>query len=92
MPCIYLFKIKKHHIFLRNVGPSILQKKLHFFAIFLQVFVCAKKLANYFSNFCPTIISENSMILFNFKLIYAWHFYGTRDVKNWPSILPAFFC
>ena len=56
-----------------------------FFAILLQFVVstdeCAKILQNFFAKclqFGLATISEKNIMHFNFKAIYAWHFYGTR--------------
>ena len=68
------------------VGSRNCKKNLQiFFAMFLQFVVstdeCAKilqKIVAKFLQFELTTISEKNIMHFNFKAIYAWHFYGTR--------------
>ena len=86
MPCIYPFEIKNPHILLRNDGPSKFEiANCNFFAHWVLYWarvakILQKKIRNIFAilQYWRTIISEKNMILFNFKRIYAWHFYGTR--------------
>ena len=54
-------------------------------AIFLQsVLISEKKMhckiIAKFLQYGRTIILEKIILLFNFKGIYAWHFYGTRGI------------
>ena len=81
MPPIYPFEIKKHHIFLRNLVRSKLQKFQKNCNVFCTLITNCKNIAKNnakFLQFGRAIILEKNIRLFNFKGIYAWHSYGTR--------------
>ena len=72
MPCIYSLKIKMHHMFRRNHGPSILQK---FCKLICNVFCTListyhdlpKKIRNIFWQYGRIINPENNDLLLNLK-------------------------
>ena len=44
----------------------------------IKILTSTEQKLQFFLQYWQTIILEKNMMLFNFKRIYAWHFYGTR--------------